>query len=88
MRSKEQIKAEISATRDDLDAFIDDGKEFWSAARKKKSGLEQFKKSYRKLTKTVQKADETVTSNPYVSMAIAVGAGLLVGLLITRPRIK
>jgi len=88
MRSKEQITADISATREDLGDLIYDGKDFWKSARTKKGGLERVKQTYQNISKNVQKADDAVTTSPYIAIGVTVALGVVVGLLFTRPRMK
>jgi len=72
-----------------LEATSEIADEKISAARKRLSvALEAGRETYENLQERVVKgakvADRTVRTHPYESMAVALGAGLIVGILVSR----
>ena len=48
------------------------------------SGKQTYDRLQKKASESLQAADEVVRDNPYQSMAIAFGVGVLIGVLISR----
>jgi ElaB/YqjD/DUF883 family membrane-anchored ribosome-binding protein len=72
---------ENSVTEHSQEAF-DAVRARFEAAQERLSGL--YEGTKKKVSAGVEYADETIREKPYQSLAVAIGVGLLVGLLVGR----
>jgi ElaB/YqjD/DUF883 family membrane-anchored ribosome-binding protein len=78
----DDTRALLDATAEITDKKIAEARQ--RLAETLKSGKETYNRLQEKARQGVQAADQAVRDNPYQTMAIALGVGVLLGILISR----
>lgn len=87
-KSKEEIAEDVEQTRADAKYALENAREVWSgrnaAAATWRSTKGAYFRAQDKIVDTAEAADETIRSNIYSSIGIALGAGALLGFFLAR----
>lgn len=95
--ARERVMADLKALANDAEALLratagDASEKARETRERLAEAIEKAKATYRDLQargiatakEAAQKADETIRAHPYESLAVALGVGVLIGLLLRR----